>query len=87
MKLPWRKACPPDHDDDKVDSDPKVVNKELSLDLGDRFGSAGFCTVLDRVRNILKVQGQNLASDAGSNFKKASGCPRPSSSLLYYSRA
>ena len=30
-KLPWRKAGPPNHLDDKVDSDQQVVNKELSL--------------------------------------------------------
>ena len=30
-KLPWRKAGPPNHHDDKVDSDQLVVNKELSL--------------------------------------------------------
>ena len=31
FKLPWREADPPNHQDDKVDSDQKVVNKELSL--------------------------------------------------------
>jgi len=31
FKLPWREAGPPNHHDDKVDSDQKVVNKELSL--------------------------------------------------------
>ena len=31
FKLPWREAGPPDHLDDKVDSDQQVVNKELSL--------------------------------------------------------
>ena len=30
-KLPWREAGPPNHHDDKVDSDQQVVNKELSL--------------------------------------------------------
>jgi len=45
----------------------------------DRLGSAELCTALDRVRNILKVQGQNLVSYI---FKNASGCPRPSSSSL-----
>ena len=30
-KLPWREAGPPNHLDDKVDSDQLVVNKELSL--------------------------------------------------------
>ena len=29
--LPWREAGPPNHHDDKVDSDQQVVNKELSL--------------------------------------------------------
>jgi len=29
--LPWREAGPPNHHDDKVDSDQYVVNKELSL--------------------------------------------------------
>ena len=31
FKLPWREAGPPNHHDDKVDSDEQVVNKELSL--------------------------------------------------------
>ena len=31
FKLPWRKAGPPNHHDDIVDSDQEVVNKELSL--------------------------------------------------------
>jgi hypothetical protein len=30
FKLPWREAGPPNHHDDKVDSDQQVVNKELS---------------------------------------------------------
>ena len=38
FKLPWREAGPPNHDDDKVDSDQWVVNKELSL--WDRGGVA-----------------------------------------------
>ena len=31
FKLPWREAGPSHHHDDKVDSDQKVDNKELSL--------------------------------------------------------
>ena len=31
FKLPWREAGPPNHHDDKVDSDQNIVNKELSL--------------------------------------------------------
>ena len=31
FKLPWREAGPPDHHNDKVDSDQYVVNNELSL--------------------------------------------------------
>ena len=31
FKLPWREARPPHHLDDKVDSDQKVVNKEVFL--------------------------------------------------------
>ena len=31
FKLPWREAGPPNHHDDKVDSDQPVVNKEPSL--------------------------------------------------------
>ena len=31
FKLPWREAGPPNHHDDKVYSDQKVVNKDLSL--------------------------------------------------------
>ena len=31
FKLPWREAGPPNLHDDKMDSDQKVVNKELSL--------------------------------------------------------
>ena len=31
FKLPWREDDPPNHHDDKVDSDQGVVNKELSL--------------------------------------------------------
>ena len=31
FKLPWREAGPPNHHDDKVDSDQKIVNEELSL--------------------------------------------------------
>jgi len=38
FKLPWREAVPPNHHDDKVDSDQQVVNKELSLC---RFGQDG----------------------------------------------
>ena len=30
FKLPWRETGPPNHHDDKVDSDQQVVNKELS---------------------------------------------------------
>jgi len=30
-KLGWHQAGPPNHHDDKVDSDKQVVNKELSL--------------------------------------------------------
>jgi hypothetical protein len=33
-KTPWREAGPPNHHDDKVDSDKLVVNKELSLGTG-----------------------------------------------------
>ena len=29
--LPWREAGPPNHHDDKVDSDQYLVNKEVSL--------------------------------------------------------
>ena len=31
--VPWREAGPPNHHDDKVDSDQQVVNKELSLQI------------------------------------------------------
>ena len=31
LKHPWLAAGPPNHIDDKVDSDQEVVNKELSL--------------------------------------------------------
>ena len=31
FQLPWREAGPPNHLDDKVDSDQYVINKELSL--------------------------------------------------------
>ena len=31
FKLPWREAGPPNHHDDKVDSDQEVVDNELSL--------------------------------------------------------
>ena len=31
FKLPWRDAGPPNHHDDKVDSDQQIVKKELSL--------------------------------------------------------
>ena len=31
FKLPWREAGPPNHLDDKVDPDQKVVNEEVSL--------------------------------------------------------
>ena len=33
FKLPWREARPPYHYEDKLDSDQKVVKKELSLPL------------------------------------------------------
>jgi len=33
FKPPWREAGPPNHHDDKVDSDQYVVNKELSPSL------------------------------------------------------
>ena len=42
FKLPWREAGPPNHHDDKVDSDQQVVNKELSLQVfegDDTFGA------------------------------------------------
>ena len=35
FKPPWREAGPPNHHNDKVDSDQEVVNKELSLDRTD----------------------------------------------------
>ena len=31
FKLPWREAGPPNHHDDKVDSDKQIVNIEYSL--------------------------------------------------------
>ena len=31
FKLPYRDADPPNHHDDKVDSDQQLVNKEVSL--------------------------------------------------------
>ena len=31
FKVPWREAGPPNHLDDKVDSNQKVVDTELSL--------------------------------------------------------
>ena len=31
LKLPWREVGPPNYLDDKVDSDQKAVNKELSF--------------------------------------------------------
>ena len=31
FKLPWREAGPPNHHDDKVDSDQWVVSEEVSL--------------------------------------------------------
>jgi hypothetical protein len=31
FKLPWREAVSPNHHDDKVDSDQKVVNEERSI--------------------------------------------------------
>jgi len=31
FKLPWREAGQPIHHDDEVDSDRKIVDKELSL--------------------------------------------------------
>ena len=31
FKLPWREASPPNHHDDKVDSDQQAVNEELSV--------------------------------------------------------
>ena len=31
LKLTWREAGPPNHQDDKVDADQWVVNKEFSL--------------------------------------------------------
>jgi len=37
----WREARPPNHHDDKVDSDQQVVNKELSLLHGRRAGATG----------------------------------------------
>ena len=33
FKVPWRKAGPPNHLDDKVDSNQQVVNQELSLSM------------------------------------------------------
>ena len=31
FKLPWREAGPPNHHDDEVDPDQKLVNKAFSL--------------------------------------------------------
>ena len=45
--LPWREAGPPDHHDDKVDSDEEVVNKEPSLSP---------TRVVRRVREVLSAQ-------------------------------
>ena len=44
FKLPWREAGPPNHLDDKVDSDQQVVNKELSLLRVEGFGIPGGAT-------------------------------------------
>ena len=38
FKLPWREAGPPNYLDDKVDSDQKVVDTELSLSLAREVG-------------------------------------------------
>jgi len=38
FKLPWREADSPDHHDVMVDWDQYVVNEELSLSAGARFG-------------------------------------------------
>jgi len=37
-EFPWREAGPPNHHDDKVDSDQYVVNKELALLLSGGLG-------------------------------------------------
>ena len=37
FKIPWREAGPPNHLDDKVDSDQRVVDQELSLSAGCRL--------------------------------------------------
>ena len=34
FKIPWREAGPPNHLDDKVDSDQQVANKKVSLGRG-----------------------------------------------------
>ena len=41
LKLPWREAGPPNHLNDKVDSDQYVVNEELSFYREQRDGSMG----------------------------------------------
>jgi len=46
FRLPWREAGPPYHHDNKVDSDQKVVNKELSL-----------CVVAPLLLNVSTIQG------------------------------
>ena len=57
FKLPWREAGPPNHHDDKVDSDQYVVNKELSL-----AGTADFEDRAPRVRTPLRPLPSRLST-------------------------
>jgi len=48
-KVPWREAGPPNHLDDKVDSDQSVVNKELSVRCHDLPEAVAAVSVHDEV--------------------------------------
>ena len=63
IQLPWREAGPPNHHDDKVDSDQQVVDKELSLSLAaklDRVGESGGDETADRAVHVPLDLGSEL---------------------------
>ena len=61
IKLPWREAGPPNHHDDKVDSDQKVVNKEIPLSLHDSG------------TNFYSIQGKGLEMPPANLGEKDNG--------------
>ena len=71
-KFPWREAGPPNHHDDKVDSDQQVVNNEIYLSgflVGShriqrergRYRERGRATERERTKDQKKEEGGEVA--------------------------